>query len=118
MGASFPEVLVSVLCMQNAELPRQEESLALASTRESLISESAATTMRGLLESCGSAARQEILAAEDAEDHEACAAYRKAKKQGLGKKKGNGLPKRSSDKKKGGQQRKTVRKSGPDVERV
>ena len=52
-----------------------------------------ATTMRRLLGSCSGAARQEILFTGDAdelrgdEDQEACATYRKAKKQGAGRKK-------------------------------
>ena len=113
MGTGSPEALVSALSTQYAALSRQEKSLASASSRQSLIFEDVATATRRFFGPRNGAARQDILVAGDVEvslggdkDHEARAAYRKAKKQRMGKRKGDGLPKKSSDKDTGGRQRK------------
>ena len=68
IGAGSPEASVPFLRIQNAAPSRQEKSLVLATTPESLSFSNAAMTMRRLFGFYGAAGRQEILAAEDAEE--------------------------------------------------
>ena len=76
----------------------------LASTRKNPAFSDVAMTMQRLCGSRGGAARPDILAPEDAEkalgsdaSKEACAAYREAKKQGMGERKEDGMPKKRGD---------------------
>ena len=101
VGARFPNAFVSVLFMQNAALSRQEKSLVLASTLESLAYMDVAMTMRRLFGTCGGAARRNILVAEDADeslgsdkDQGAREAYRNAKNRGWNGGEGAGCRKR------------------------
>ena len=66
MGTSFPEACISFLFMQNAALSRREQSPSLASTQRSLAFPDVAMTMRRLSGHRGGAARQDLLAPEDA----------------------------------------------------
>ena len=92
--------------MQNAGLSGQERSAALAARLKFV---DVAANMRRLFGSCGGAERQDVLITEEADepseedrDREARAKYRKSKKQGAGQKRGDGTPKVSGGKLKGG----------------
>ena len=102
--------------MHSAALSGQEKSLALASSQKSLASSEVAMAMRILFGPCGGAARQDVMAVAYVDEssgsdkgQEACAAYKKAKQQGAGRRKGDGMPKKSSD---------TVNGGRPNVEWV
>ena len=66
-GGGFPEEFVSILCMRNASLSKNEQSLALASIQGALALTAAAEQMRHHFESCGSAARRDVLVAAAAD---------------------------------------------------
>ena len=103
MSAGFPEACVPALCLQNVALLRQERSRVLARKQQGLAFGNVVMAARRLFGSCCGAARQDKLVARDVEeslrnnkDPEACAAYRKDKKQGMGKEKGDRMPTTSS----------------------
>ena len=105
LGVGFPEASVSVLRMQHAALSRQEGALVLASTQKSPAFTEVTMATQRFFGPGGGAARQDVLAAADVdepfgsdEDQEACAAYRKAEKQEMRQRMGNGIPKKSSGK--------------------
>ena len=111
MSAGFPERLSPKLRMNYAGLLRQEEPLAMASCHKSLQFEDASATTRRLFGLRGGGGRQDALLTEEAvgslaidEDLEDLAAYKKAKKQGAGRKKEDGLPRQGGDKVTGGGQ--------------
>ena len=109
VGAGSPGQLSSILCVNNAGLSRHEQSLVMASCRKSLTSEDALANMRRLfglrddLSEHATAYAVGSLAGDEAAD--APAAYRKAKEQGAGKKKKDGLHTRGGDTAKGGGQK-------------
>ena len=93
MGPGAPGAFVSVLRMQNAALPKNEETLALASLGNTLAFLQASAQMRRLFGPSGYASRQDVLVAQDLdaaseeEDFEALMARRRAeraKKEGGG----------------------------------
>ena len=96
MGSRFPDALVSVLCMQNAALSKNEKTMALASLGNTLAFPLVSARMRRLFGPCGYASRQDVMVAQDMdtvseeEDFEAWVAYRKAKRAT----RGNGEPNR------------------------
>ena len=101
MGTGYPERFVSTLRMENAALSRHEQSLVMAICRRSLRFEDASANMRRLFGSRGGGSRQDDLFSGEAAEPRASdghldvlAAYRKAKKQGAGRKKGGGPPER------------------------
>ena len=108
MGAGFPEQVVSILRMDNAALTHHQKSLVMASFQNSLKFERASADMRRLFGSCGSGRKQGALITEKAaesnvryEGLDILAATRKARKQGLGKTKGDSSLKAGGDKVKG-----------------
>ena len=110
IGGGFPEACVPVLCMQQAALSRHEKSLASASRQKSLALTEVAMTMRRLSGRCRCAARQDVLAVADVyesfgsekrKEARARAAYKTAKKPGLGQEKGDWVPKKGSARVKG-----------------
>ena len=111
MSAGFPERFPPRLRMNYAGLPRQEEPLAMASCHKSLQFEDASATTRRLFGLRGGCGRQDALLTEEEagslaidENLENLAAYKKAKKQGAGRKKEDGLPRQGGDKVTGGGQ--------------
>ena len=124
-GAGFPDASVSILCMQNAALSRQERSSVLANTRKSLKCSDVATANRRFFGAGGGAARHETLITEERgkrgsdkgqeekrdsgkglaygpfgsdKMQEACATYEKAKEQGAGQQREEGLSNAKKDK--------------------
>ena len=86
MFAGFPDALVPAPCVRNAALPREEKSLAPATTQKCLTFMEAVGAVRRLFGRRGRAARQDISATEDAdgplrsdEAREARAKYKKRK---------------------------------------
>ena len=65
MGGSAPQVLASVLCLQNASLSRSQESLVLASVQGYLGISAVARQRRRFLGPRDGVARQDVLAATD-----------------------------------------------------
>ena len=86
MGSGSPDEFAPVLFVQNAALTKNEKTLALASSGNTLAFESVSAQMRRLFGPCDYASRQDVLAAADMdtvpedEDFEARMAYRKAKR--------------------------------------
>ena len=90
MGSGFPGAFVSVLCIKNAALPKNEKTMALASLGNTLAFPQVSAQMRRLFGPCGYASRQDVMVAReldtvsDEEDSEAWLAYRKAKRANRG----------------------------------
>ena len=86
MGAGFPDEYVSVLCLQNANLSKNERQLVMARVGSAFNFTTVTAQMRRLFGNVGSTANQDALVMEDAiseseeDDAEILAAYRKAKK--------------------------------------
>ena len=84
MGSGPPDEFVSVFCMRNAALSKNEKTLVLASPHNTLATPEASAQMRRLRGPRGYTSRQDVLAAADMdtvseeEDFEARAAYREA----------------------------------------
>ena len=104
-GAGFQEQFAPMLRANYVGLPRQETSLAVACSRKRLNFGGVAANTRRLFESGSSGSRPEALITEGAagplengEGQEACAAYKKEKKQGAGQGRKDGFPERGGDK--------------------
>ena len=104
MGSGAPDEFVSALCMQNAALTQNGQTLVLASLGNALALQSVSAQMRRLSGPCGYASRQHVLVAaemdtaSEEEDCEAWMAYRNAKRA---KKDGGGLGSREKRKSSG-----------------
>ena len=105
VGAGSPEQLASVLCMGKGALSRHEKSLVTASCHRCPRFEDGSANLRRLFGPRGRGGRQGALLTEEAArprqstgDIDFSAAYRKARKQGTGKKKKEGPPKRGGGK--------------------
>ena len=101
MGAKFPEWFISKVRTSSAELPLKEKSPVMASCRKGLKFDAAAVNAGRLFGSRGSGGRQDVLITEEAIEplasdggQDARAAYKKAQKKGVGKKKKDGVPRR------------------------
>ena len=97
IGAGFPEQCASISRKNIAALSRHEKSLVMASCHRSLRFEDASANIRRPSGSRGSGSRQDALLTEEEadphaseEDLDILMAYRKAEKQGAGKKKKEG----------------------------
>ena len=100
MRAGFPE-FISTLRANNAGLPRQAKSLVMAGRHKSLKFDEILANARRSFGSLGGGGRQDVLITEEAVGplesdggQDPRVAYKKAKKQGAGKKKKDGVPKR------------------------
>ena len=86
MGMGFPDEFVSVLCISNASLSKNERQLVVASAGSSLRLGIVREQMRRLFGNIGSAQTGDVLVAQgldqvsDEDDFEAWVAYRKAKR--------------------------------------
>ena len=89
MGAGFPDEFVSVLCITNASLSKNEKQLIMASVGSSLSFVHVAAQMRRLFGNIGSSRDMDVLLAHDpalvsdADEFEAWVAFRKAKRERL-----------------------------------
>ena len=90
IGSGRPDEFAPMLCVQNAPLSKNGESLALASIQNTVASPLVANRMRRLFGLFGNAARQDVLlaayldAVSEEGDFAPWAAYRKAKKKERG----------------------------------
>ena len=86
MGTGYPDEFVSVLCIQNAALSKNERQLVIASVGSSLAFGHVSAQMRRLFGNIGSSQSMDVLVAQDMDqvseedDFEAWVAYRKAKR--------------------------------------
>ena len=99
-SADSPKQFVSTLRMRNAGLPRQENSLLMASSHKSLRFEDALADMRRLFGSRGGGGRQDAFFTEEAakalesdQDAEALAANKNAKERRVRRRRQGGFPK-------------------------
>ena len=105
MRAGFPGQFASILRMHNAGLPRREKSPVMASSHNGLRSVEVAANMRRLSGSRGGGGRQDAPITEKADgpwvndkDKGTCVTNKKAKGQGVGQKRKDGLPRGVRDK--------------------
>ena len=80
MGTGFPDEFVSVLCITNASLSKNEKRLVIASVGSSLSFGNVAAQMRRLFGHMGSSQNMDALVAREEEDFDAWLAFRKAKR--------------------------------------
>ena len=99
MDNGFPEQVATKLRMHSAAPSRCEQTPVIASSRRSLGFMGVAANLRRFSGSRGGGSRQDVLITEEAvgplgsdEDQEACVAYKKVGKEGLGQKRKDGPP--------------------------